>query len=118
MNNKSIGNKGEMAAVLDYQKDGYSLVIPNYTSRYGEIDIILSKNNLLVFSEVKTRNENALSFPREAVTKNKQYKIIKTAQEFLSLYPEFQENFIRFDVVEIIYSKKNIIINRFENAFE
>ncbi len=114
---KQFGKDGEKIAAENYIKDGYKIEKMNFTSRFGEIDIIARKNNLLVFAEVKARSENAIAKPREFVTYTKQQKIIKTAMAYLS-YIKDANSFVRFDVVEIESINGRILLNRIENAFE
>lgn len=116
---KQIGDRGEEYAVKFLEKNKYSILARNYSKRFGEIDIIAEKNNTIVFVEVKTRNENALARPYEAVNKQKQRHIINTAYAYIS------ENKIdkncRFDICEVFIKSHNlklIDINYIENAFE
>ena len=55
MNNKRIGTLGEELAGIMLQEKGYKILAKNFRCRYGEIDIIASKNGVLAFVEVKTR---------------------------------------------------------------
>ena len=52
-----VGHKGEAIAAKYYQQRGWLLLNHNYRTRMGEIDLILYKENTLVFAEVKTRAE-------------------------------------------------------------
>jgi len=100
-------------------KKGYTIVAQNFRSRYGEIDIIAENDRYIVFVEVKTRAANYISRPAEAVTAQKQQKIIKTAQLYLlKSQTQLQP---RFDVVEVITASKNdfrvLETQHIENAF-
>lgn len=115
---KTRGQIGEDAAVEYLLLQGYNIIERNISSSYGEIDIIVQKENIISFVEVKARKEQGLVSAREAVSKSKQKKIIITAVKYL------QENEIklqpRFDVIEIYFNgMKNDItqINCIENAF-
>ncbi len=98
--NKKLGSFGERMAARYLQRKGYRLIESNYVGRYGEVDLIVSKGNLLVFVEVKTRQTTKYGSPSEAVGYRKQEKIKMVAQEFLLSYPK--ESDVRFDVVEIM----------------
>ena len=98
---------------------GYIILNRNYFSRYGEIDIIASIDNILAFVEVKTRNETSIASPGSFVTYSKQQKIIKTALTFLN-ENDYNDFWPRFDVIEITVSKNNSqlkFINHIINAF-
>ncbi len=100
---KTIGDLGENAGVKYLLDNGYKIICRNYHSRYGEIDIIAEKDDVLALVEVRTRNQFSPSLPRETVDCKKQQKIIKTAYDYFlknecTLQP-------RFDVIEILYRK-------------
>ena len=101
-----VGKFGEDYTTAFLKKSGYTIVSRNFHSKYGEIDIIASKNNIIAFVEVKTRSEGSLFSPREAVDCFKQNRCIKTAQFFMlsNNTESFQP---RFDVSEIIVKKDN-----------
>ena len=116
---KTIGDKGEEYAVKHLKKQGYKIVVRNYRKRYGEIDIIAENKEYIVFVEVKTRHENSMTQPVDAVDKRKRMRLIKTASAFLS--ENETEKFCRFDVCEVYVKSENlklISINYIENAFE
>ena len=120
-NKAEIGSFGEDFTVKYLRKQGYKILERNFHSRFGEIDIIASKKDVIAFVEVKTRGENAIYSPREAVDFHKQQKCIKTAQMYLvNNAVELQP---RFDVSEILlenrgdYKLKVKEHNYIENAF-
>ena len=120
-NKAEIGAFGEEYTVKYLKKQGYKILDRNFHSRFGEIDIIASKKDIIAFIEVKTRGENAIYSPREAVDFHKQQKCIKTAQTYLvQNRVELQP---RFDVSEILLQNRedNKLrlkeFNYIENAF-
>ncbi|MBE6999918.1 MAG: YraN family protein [Clostridia bacterium] len=121
MERKLLGRWGEELAASAYKKKGYKLLDANYHSRFGEIDLILGKGKLVVFSEVKLRKSARFAAAREFVTRDKQEKIMKTALLWLADRKPMPE--VRFDVVEIyaplgMESPKNDIkLEIYENAF-
>ncbi|MBR4282798.1 MAG: YraN family protein, partial [Clostridia bacterium] len=77
---RKIGQCGEIAAARYLRDNGYDIITANFRMKMGEIDIVaMSPNNVMVFVEVKTRNEDAIANPSEWVTREKQNKIIATA---------------------------------------
>jgi putative endonuclease len=116
----SKGAAGEVLAARFLREKGYEIWAANYKCRFGEIDIIAVKKPYIAFVEVKTRSEDSIYAPREAVTKSKQRRIIKTAMLFIQNNKiEFQP---RFDVIEIITNKKHpmeiIEIDHIQGAFD
>lgn len=62
--------------------------------------------------EVKSRKDDSFGFPREAIDFKKKQKLIKLASYYLLVKEKKEEN-IRFDVVEVIGDKVNLIKNAF-----
>lgn len=100
---RKIGNLGEREAAKLLRRKGYRILKQNYTARGAEIDIIARKKNLTAFVEVKTRNVKNLGYkearPASAVTPEKQRKIIKVANYYVS--HNSPETRLRFDVIEV-----------------
>lgn len=96
----SGGAAGEVLAARFLRNKGYTILSANYRCRHGEIDIIASDRSYIAFVEVKTRQEDSMYAPREAVTVAKQRRLIKTAALYLSRYPSALQP--RFDVIEVV----------------
>lgn len=118
MTNKEIGTYGEQRAKNYLLKNGYEIVDSNYHSRFGEIDIIAVKKNIIAFVEVKTRSDGSMVKPVEAVNLKKAEKIIKTAHMYMTekkinLQP-------RFDICEVTFNsceESFRVIGYTKNAF-
>ncbi len=118
MNNKIVGNKGEQAAAAYLENHGYTVLERNFRAKTGEIDLIVSRGQLIVFVEVKTRGTLAYGVPAEAVNYLKQRKIIRTAQCYIQ-YKKLYDHACRFDVLEVLAPKSgNMSFRLIENAFE
>ena len=115
-NKKTIGNNAELIAKEFIKTKGYIIITSNFRSKFGEIDIIASDSNYLVFIEVKYRKSLKNGLPREAVNYKKQNRIIKTAQYYLMINNLYDKN-CRFDVIEIFGDIENPKINLIKNAF-
>lgn len=115
----NIGEKGEEYTVKFLEKKKYKILERNYRKRYGEIDIIAENKNYIVFVEVKTRHKDSMTSAADAVNRQKQIRIIKTASLYLS--ENETEKFCRFDVCEVYINSDNlklVDINYIEAAFE
>ena len=95
-----IGKWGESAALNYLEGEGYTLVQRNFRSPDGEIDLIMRKNDELVFVEVKTRTSVDFGFPEEAVDDQNLITFEATAGWFLVEHAEFEENW-RLDIVAV-----------------
>lgn len=116
---KGSGAVGEKYAAKYLSDKGFSIVCKNFRTRYGEIDIIAANDEYLLFVEVKSRSGN-FSSAREAVTVQKQKKLIMTALMYLEQNKcELQP---RFDVIEVYFRSKTdlspIKLCHIENAFD
>ena len=117
---RRIGQCGEIAAARYLRDNGCDIITANFRRKMGEIDIIaMSPDDVMVFVEVKTRNEDAIANPGEWVTRAKQNRIIATALAFIKAYKFSGTS--RFDVIEVFINKggnhNNAKINHIENAF-
>jgi len=79
---RAKGDFAEERAVVYLQERAYIIVDRNYSSRFGEIDIIAQKDGVLHFVEVKSADEFELAI--QNITSKKLSRIIKTAQMYMS----------------------------------
>ncbi len=80
--NQEIGYWGESIAAEYLQKKGYLFVDRNVRTPYGEIDLIMRFNGLLVFIEVKTRTSTCYGYPEESITPKKADHILNSAGHY------------------------------------
>lgn len=109
---KGIGDTGELRAADFLSRKGYALIGAHYRYRRGEIDLIVQKEDLLVFVEVKTRNNLHYGPPEQFVSRAQQTLIIQAADAYI-MENDWQGR-IRFDIVAIVPGKE---IVHFEDAF-
>jgi len=105
---------GHNAEKLAYQyliKQGLRPIAKNYRCRFGEIDLIMRLQQMLVFIEVRYRESSEFGLPEETVSIAKQRKIIKTAEYFL-LEKNISDQYpCRFDIVAIQGNMPNAKVN-------
>ena len=106
------GRLGEEVALSYFQGKGYRLITKNFRTKGGEVDLILEKDALLLFVEVKLRSRSYPGAGLEAVTVKKQRRILKAAGEYLLSTNQFARP-LRFDVAEITGEG----VTHVENAF-
>lgn len=97
--NSPLGRWGEETAAAYLRRKWYRIVEKNYTTRFGEIDLIARNRRFLVFVEVKLRKNDAHGAARDFVTAAKQDRLRKTAELWLSEHPTLLQP--RFDVIEV-----------------
>ncbi|RAP33363.1 YraN family protein [Candidatus Marinamargulisbacteria bacterium SCGC AG-439-L15] len=103
------GDKGESLAVRYLQKRGYRILKRNFHVRYGEIDIVASKKDVLVFVEVKAYDKPYLIHPKEVITTRK-LKRMRFAAHCYLLGLQTEDIDCRFDLVII---EKGVVVDHF-----
>lgn len=97
------GLSAESRAAAYLVAKGYRIVARRFRSPVGEVDIVARRRGVLVFVEVKARNnldDAALSLlPRQ------QQRIAAAAGAWLAAHPEDGESDIRFDAVLVAPGK-------------
>jgi putative endonuclease len=76
---RALGRAGEDLAARWYLAQGYEVVARNWSTRWGEIDIIARQGALTVFCEVKVRSSSGFGAPAEAVGPSKQARLRRLA---------------------------------------
>lgn len=112
-----FGKWGEDQAAGALEQKGYRILCRNYRSPYGEIDIVATHADTLVFVEVKSRRTQTFGHPRHAVTPRKQARMSKTALHYLKMAGH-QRVRARFDVVTLIDRPDSLEVEIIQNAFE
>ncbi len=112
-NNRELGTKFELKAIEYLKKEGYKILNHQFRCKSGEIDVICTQNNVIIFVEVKYRKDIKNGYPREAVNYKKQIKIRRVA-EFYILKNNINNKDFRFDVIEIVGENG---IEHIQNAF-
>lgn len=98
-----IGIKGESLAVQFLINKGYKIKAKNYHTKWGEIDIIAEKNNILYFIEVKTRQKLTFGMPYEAINFYK-IKALKRCIAYYIRKENIQNKKYSLSVISIILS--------------
>jgi len=109
---RALGIAGEDTAAAWYLANGYEIVARNWTCRDGELDLVVRRQRVIVFCEVKTRTTNVFGSPAEAVNHVKRQKLRVLAAKWLEDSP-VRPREIRFDVVSVVGDVVEVI----EGAF-
>jgi putative endonuclease len=119
MKRKETGNLGEKLARDFLIQKGYRILESNYRCSFGEIDIIASQGNCLVFVEVRTRSSLSFGTPEESITSRKKLHFVRTAEHYLQNH-KIRNSSWRIDMVavELDAGKKIKRIEIIENALE
>jgi len=77
------GRYGENIAKEYLIKKGFVFIEANFENKIGEIDLIMSDGDWLVFIEVKYKSDDRLGIPEEMINKNKIWQVKKVAESYL-----------------------------------
>ncbi|MEA3405650.1 MAG: YraN family protein [Pseudomonadota bacterium] len=114
---KFIGQNKEQQAAKWLQQNHFEIIAQNYLCKGGEIDLIgfESKQNRLIFFEVKYRKNNHYGDPAETLSTQQQQRIVRCAQRFLQQHPQYQDKAMQFDLLTFLDQQTEP--HRIENAF-
>ena len=105
-----LGIEAELLVAEHFNSLGFTLIARRYKTKFGEIDLVLKRENQIIFMEVKTRSRK---FPiEELITQRQLDRNYAAAEFFLAQFPEYSNYDCRFDVI-ILYNKK--IIHHIQN---
>ena len=112
-----LGEHGESMACDELERLGYRIVARRYRSRFGEIDVVADDEGTVVFVEVKTKTDSSFGDPAEAVTLQKQRRLVSMGEDYVASH-RLDDTPCRFDVVSILFGDGNPLIEVYQNAFE
>jgi putative endonuclease len=98
---RQLGQAGEDRAEKYFQEAGYGILGRNLTSRYGEVDLVVQKAEQLFFVEIKWRQSQNYGRAIEAVSREKQRRIRRTAELLLIRNPGWKKWIPFFSVLAI-----------------
>jgi len=113
VNSKIRGDRGETLAAEYLVRGGYHIVKRNLRCRSGEVDIVVYRDECLVFVEVKHWLTIPIHDLERSITAAKRSRILGCAREFLTAHPEWLRFRLRFDIIHIGPEK----ITHFDDAF-
>jgi putative endonuclease len=93
----------EERACRHLEREGFIVVERNHRSPGGEIDIVARKGGLLLFVEVRSREDAAFGSPEETVGRKKRLRVAAAA---------------RFDVIAIEGSGEGAVLRHYPGAFD
>jgi putative endonuclease len=120
INHPSYQHPGFVAEKIAYEyliNHGLIGLYQNFRSKFGEIDLIMMQDEMLVFIEVRHRSDTRHMDPLETITTSKVRKIILTSQYFLQKHQSIRNQF-RFDIITMTGNLNSPQIKWIKNAFD
>ncbi|RDI98398.1 YraN family protein [Dyella solisilvae] len=115
---RAAGAVFEQRACTELQRAGLKLLARNYTTRYGELDLVMLDGGAVVFVEVRHRLTATRGDAAASVNRSKQAKLIQTAELWLASQPQHAHRSCRFDVVTYDGPAEQVTMAWWRNAFE
>jgi putative endonuclease len=113
-----LGRLGERLAGEHLERLGYEIVARNHRTRYGELDLVASDGEALVFVEVKTRRGRGR--PWDALDDRKQRQVRRMAAAFLAeVRDRPRTRGLRFDAIGVTFDSRGAFtgLEHLEGAF-
>ena len=79
---KQTGAQGEAIARRYLRRQGYRIIESNWSSIFGELDIIAERAGALTFVEVKTRRAASTEAALEGITAAKRERMLKAVYQY------------------------------------
>jgi putative endonuclease len=116
---RRLGDFGERVAASHLEAKGYTILERNWAVREGEIDLIASRGNNLVFVEVRSKRGGNFGTPEESITGRKAEHVRAAAAAYVQQHPDAPVN-QRIDAVVIELDAKGRVlrVEQIENAIE
>ena len=111
-----LGDWGEEKAVEYLSGKGYQVLQRNFRCKAGEIDIVAIDKDVLVFIEVKTRNNMHYGLPCEAITPGKFRHLKKAIACYTAIY-KMEDWDLRLDVMELLLVAEQWHIHHIEDVY-
>lgn len=113
-----LGRRGERAAARYLRRKRYRILTRNYRCAAGEIDLICSHGDTIIFVEVKARTSDEKQEPQEALHR-KQWRRIGNAAQYFLMERGVYDRPCRFDVVTVVWPPHDAPhIEHFPDAFQ
>ena len=110
-----LGKEGEDMAAGYLEQKGYTVLDRNWRCGHKELDLVVTKDNTVVFVEVKTRTGSEWGDPEDAVTDRKIRRIVSSADAYIRFNQIDMD--ARFDVVSIVVEGGEFKVEHIEQAF-
>lgn len=101
MQKRLLGQRGERQAERFLRARGLRTVSRNWRCRHGELDLVATDGESLIFVEVRLRSPRGFGGGADSVHAGKQQRLIRAASMYLAEHPDWQQRPCRFDVVAI-----------------
>jgi putative endonuclease len=113
---QAFGELGERIAERWLRERGWRIVQRRFRSGHRDIDLVVERDGLVAFVEVKARHGLEFGGPVAAVDWRKQKELGRSARVWIDRHGRPMESY-RFDVVGVLVSGDRVRIRHVADAF-
>jgi putative endonuclease len=113
---QDFGELGERIAERWLRRQGWRIVQRRFRAGHRDIDLVVGRDDLVVFVEVKARRGADFGDPVEAVNWKKQRQLVRSASVWIDRHGRPSESY-RFDVVGVLVDGERVRVRHVANAF-
>ena len=112
----AFGELGERIAARYLEHAGWRILARRFRSGRRDIDLVVQREDLIAFVEVKARTGDDFGDPVEAVNHRKQRELTKSAQTWIDRHGRAGESY-RFDVLGVLMKERRVFVRHVSGAF-
>jgi putative endonuclease len=109
------GKEGEELATRYLEENQYTILDRNWRYRHREIDIIASRDKLIIIVEVKVRKSVGGERLEEHITRKKQRYLVSAANAYI--LKKGLDKGVRFDIILLTGESGNLRLEHIQDAF-
>ena len=113
---QAFGKLGEKIAERWLRQQGWLVVDRRFRNGRRDIDLVVRRESVVVFVEVKARKGNDFGGPVEAVHWRKQRELMRSAQVWIDRNGKPAEDY-RFDVFGVLVNGDRVRVRHVPGAF-
>lgn len=106
----ALGEAAEAAIVGWYEAQGYVVLARNWRTRVGELDVVVSRNDVVVAVEVKARSSARFGTGLDAITPVKLARLHRLGRAFLAEH-SLGGSTLRVDIASWVDGHWDIVTN-------
>ncbi|MBP5347405.1 MAG: YraN family protein [Bacteroidaceae bacterium] len=110
-----LGKRGEDLAAEYLEQHGYTIHDRDWHCGHKDLDLVVTKDDTIVFVEVKTRTSTEWGDPQDFVDDRKIRRIVNSADAYLRYYQIDMD--VRFDIISIVMDQGELKVEHIEQAF-
>jgi putative endonuclease len=113
---QAFGELGERIAERWLRRRGWRVVQRRFRSGHRDIDLVVERDGLVAFVEVKARRGAEFGGPVQAVNYRKRKQLERSAHVWIDRHGREAESY-RFDVIGVLLDGADVRVCHVENAF-